>query len=885
MGTHRTGEFGLPLAADTDFVAISGVATTFAPRVRAGGGALRRLLVDRWMRVLVIGGLIWLVGYAVATALVRGEHTAMILSDVVYPVPVALAAGLMIWAAVRAPYGQRALWWLLAVSMVCWLGGELTWAVLELGLHRQPFPSVADVFYLATYAAAIPAVVLGFGAGLRARLWRAMLDASALATALGVSGWVLLIEPQLDYGPSLATVIGIVYPLLDVAVLMLIAGIAYAARRSVPMPVALVAAGFALAAVADTAYTYAAVTGVYGPGSWLDLGWQLEALLLAVAALRVVRGYAGSTSERAPRDHGLPLILAGTGVALAVVAIDLVNGTLSAPIAALGVFAVGSVVARLVIASREQQRLVAALEARSRMLSVQARALESTLTRHEHAERELEHTVSVLQATLESTADGILVVDNAGRIVGSNSKFRELWRIPDEVMAGGDDEAALAYVLEQLADPDAFVAKVKELYANPEAESFDTLEFRDGRLFERFSQPHMVAGESVGRVWSFRDVTERSRLEQELGHAQKMEAVGRLAGGIAHDFNNLLTAIIGYSDLLLGKQDEAGARKAAEEIKYASERAASLTSQLLSYSRKQILQPKVVDLNTVVQGMAGLLRPLLGARIELTIYTAAKPTLVRVDPGRIEQVVANLVINARDAMPTGGRIELETGLEADGHVLLRVRDSGQGMDETTLERAFEPFFTTKPLGEGTGLGLSTVLGIVEQSGGRVAVDSRPGVGTEFEIVLPAAPPQAQVAVASTPGDDPSVRAEGTILLVEDEGIVRELLGEVLAEAGYEVLAAASGEEALTVSESHQGPIELVLTDLVMPGLSGRELVERLGEARPEVIVVYMSGYTEDAIVRHGVREASATFLQKPFTLDDVLGTLAGLLAERLPNAA
>jgi signal transduction histidine kinase/CheY-like chemotaxis protein len=843
---------------------------------------MRRLLGDRWVGLTVLVGAAWLVAYAIATAVMRSETAALVLSDVIYIIPVAAATALTIWAARRAEGAQRLFWWLLAVATLSWLAGEVSWSVLELGLHREPFPSVADAFFLGAHAAALPAMLLGFGA--RSHTGRVLLDTSALAAALGVSGYILLIQPQLEYGPSLATAIGIAYPLLDVAVLMVLVGVVSAGRWSIPLPVVIVALAYAVTALCDAGYTYVSITGSYDPGSWLSLGWQLEAVLFCVAAVAAVRlPQSGERRERAPRDNGLLLGLAGTAAAVVVVALDLADGNVSIPVALLGAFVVVTVVLRLVATSREQLQLVAALEGRSRTLAVQARALEATLNQHEQAERELERSVSMLQATLESTADGILVVDREGRIVGFNRRFVELWRIPQDVVDAGHDEAALGYVLDQLADPEAFIAKVQDLYANPEAESFDTLAFKDSRVVERFSMPQRVAGESVGRVWSFRDVTDRSRLEHELRHAQKMEAVGRLAGGVAHDFNNLLTAILGHADLLLGRLDAVPARQGLEEIRKAAERAGGLTSQLLAFSRKQILQPKVVDLNDVVSGMGGLLGRLLGERIELAITPASVPARVVVDRGQIEQVVANLVINARDAMPSGGRIDVETEL-VEGEALLRVRDCGTGMDEQTLARAFEPFYTTKPAGSGTGLGLATVHGIVEQSGGRIALESHVGVGTTVEVVLPE---------ATAPGDDEApdeasaapVRGQGTVLLVEDETVVRELLRDVFADSAFDVLVAANAEEALALSGSHAGTIDVLLTDVVMPGMSGRELAERLGEQRAGIAVVFMSGYTEDAVVRHGVHESATTFLQKPFTLADVVGVVGALLSERAPQAA
>jgi two-component system, cell cycle sensor histidine kinase and response regulator CckA len=845
------------------------------------------LLADRWVRVAALVALLWFVGYAAATALVDSDRAALVLSDVVSMAPVVAAAGLSITAALRAPRTHRVFWGLLSVATTTWLAGGITWAILDLGLGREPFPSIADVFYLTTYVFAIAAVLFGLGAGLSKRSWRGILDASVLVAALGVTGYELLIEPQLAYGTSLSMFVGIAYPLCDVTFLMLLTGVGYAARRALTPAVKLVAVSYLVGALTDFVYTYLSVTQTSVGGSWIALGWQLAGLLVCVAAVSAVRDTGAEPQLRQMRpDRSLPLVLVGMAAAVTVVAVDLANGRISIPVALLGIFAIATVVVRLVLSVRHQKQLVTALQARSRTLSVQARALESTLTQHERAERERERSVSLLTATLEATADGILVVDRNGRIVGSNRKFRELWRISDELMETGDDSLVMQSVLDQIVDPEAFVAKVRELYDSPESQSFDTVEFHDGRLFERLSMPQRVGGESVGRVWSFRDVTDRSRLEHELRHAQKMEAVGRLAGGIAHDFNNLLTAIMGHADLLLARVEETPSRRAAVEIRRASERASTLTSQLLAFSRKQMLQPKIVDLNNVVEGMGGLLSPLLGETIELVTTPAPEPVAVAVDPGQIEQVVANLVINARDAMPQGGRIDVEAARADSGEVVLRVRDTGLGMDEATLQQAFEPFFTTKPMGAGTGLGLSTVLGIVEQSGGRVAVESSPGAGTTVELTLPAAAGEPEELGALRPAAPVrDSRTGGSLLLVEDEAVVRDLLHDVLVEAGHEVLVACDGLEALVVSQAHDGPIDVLLTDLVMPGMSGRELAERITELRPAIDVVYMSGYTEDAVVRHGVREDEANFLQKPFTLSDVVDKVDSLLAGAARHAA
>jgi PAS domain S-box-containing protein len=391
-----------------------------------------------------------------------------------------------------------------------------------------------------------------------------------------------------------------------------------------------------------------------------------------------------------------------------------------------------------------------------------------------------------------------------------------------------------------------------------------------------------------GRVAHFvgvlTDVSDQRRLEEQLRQAQKMEAVGRLAGGIAHDFNNLLTVINGFSSLLLqdlGPQDLR--RGALEGIGKAGERAAELTRQLLAFSRKQVLAPQVINLNTLVADMEQLLRRALDEGVALVTDFAADLWPVKVDRGQMGQVLLNLVVNARDAMPDGGTLTVRTanaevdadqartlpGLQPGPYATLAIRDTGAGMTEEVLAHLFEPFFTTKEQGKGTGLGLATAYGIVKQSGGAIYAQSEPGRGACFTIYLPQAKESLSVVLRRAAA--PAAPAGGeTVLLVEDEEDVRALAGEVLRRAGYHVLTARDGEEALRAAAAHPGPIHLLLTDVVLPGLGGGELARRLAEARPATAVLFMSGYADDLVVRQGVLRAEEAFLPKPFTADELL---------------
>ena len=788
------------------------------------------------------------------------------------------------------------------------------------------------------------------------------------------------------------------------------------------------------------------------------------------------------------------------------------------------------------------------------------------ITERQRTERDLRETLSLLNATFESTTDGILVVDLAGHIISFNRIFAELWRIPDSILESKDSAQTLAFVLEQVVDPAGFLNKIRELYARPDASSFDVLTFKDGRIYERFSQPQRIAGKSVGRVWTFRDVTDAKRaeqiqlatyriseaahaartlqelfgaihrsvgglmpaknfyialydaandhltfpyhvdeydsdfpskkpgkglteyvlrtgqpllvtpevhaelerrgeveligppsidwvgvplkigdrtigvlvaqtytpgvryrdtqkhvlqfvstqvamaierkrteeqlheserkyrllfetnpepmfvydfetlrilavngaavaryghtepefleltlhdicppeeqgrldeelarqpddgavragvrhwtkqgkrfdvdlvarplefagrrarlvlardvsaqrqLEEQLRQSQKMEAVGQLAGGIAHDFNNLLTAILGSTQLLLHNTPAGDARREdAEEIRHAGLRAAELTRQLLAFSRRQVLAPKVLDVNAVVANMDRMLRRLLGEDVELATSLDPAAGTVNADPGQLEQVLLNLAVNARDAMPGGGRLSIGTTrvmlheehverrhrMPAGDYACLAVADTGVGMDETTQAHLFEPFFTTKEVGKGTGLGLATVYGIVKQSGGYIWVYSEAGHGTTVKIYLPRVP---GVAEGPVPAAEPQQVRGGdeTVLLVEDAAPVRTLARRSLEACGYRVLEAADGPSALLLSTRHRAGIDILVTDVVMPGMSGRELAERLAPERPSMKVLYTSGYTDDAMVRQGVLSAGVAFLQKPFVPD------------------
>jgi len=450
--------------------------------------------------------------------------------------------------------------------------------------------------------------------------------------------------------------------------------------------------------------------------------------------------------------------------------------------------------------------------------------------------------------------------------------------------SSAEELLAVDMAREVYADPDQRAAVIQ---AYNESGRLGTVELRwkrkDGhQITVRLSGTPFKneRAETLGFEMIAEDISERRTLEDQLRQSQKMEAVGRLAGGIAHDFNNLLTVIKGYSELMLDDLDSADPlRHEVDEIKKAADRAASLTRQLLAFSRQQVLAPKVLDLNLVVHNMDKLLHRLLGEDVDL--ITVLEPGLGRVkaDPGQVEQVIMNLAVNARDAMPQGGKLTVETAnvdldesyvrdhaaVKPGCYVMIAVSDTGTGMPEKVKSRIFEPFFTTKEVGKGTGLGLSTVYGIIKQSGGYIWVYSEVGRGSTFKAYLPRVDAPAEIPLSRSA--QPARHGSETVLLVEDEDGVRSLVRQVLHKHGYNVLEARHGGEALLMCERHPGKIDMLLTDVVLQQMSGRELAERLLKVRPEMKVLYVSGYADDAIVHHGVLTAGMAFLQKPFTTE------------------
>jgi PAS domain S-box-containing protein len=520
------------------------------------------------------------------------------------------------------------------------------------------------------------------------------------------------------------------------------------------------------------------------------------------------------------------------------------------------------------------------------------RGMDRDIAERKQAEEALRLAEEKYRSIFENAVEGIFQTTPDEGYISANPALARIYgyESPREMIEAVMDISRQVYV-----DPDRRSEFKRTLEAHDAVTGFEAQVYRKDGSVIWVSESARAVRDRQGALLCYEgtveDITERKRLEQQLLQSQKMEAIGRLAGGVAHDFNNVLTAIMGYSELLLsGIGSEESRRRNTEQIKKAAERAASLTSQLLAFSRRQVLTMRVLDLNDVVVVLEPMLRRLIGEDIALVTVLDLELERTKADVGQIEQVLMNLVVNARDAMPRGGTLTIETtnvkldqaymdrhGLVPPGaYVKLTVSDTGCGMDAETQSHIFEPFFTTKEPGKGTGLGLSTVYGVIKQSGGYIWVYSEPGRGTTFKMYLPRVD-EAVKAIEPGVVSAESPRGTETVLLAEDDEGVRELAGGALERSGYSVLMACGGEEALLLSGRHAGAIHLLVTDVVMPGLGGRELAERLVPLRPDMKVLYMSGYTDDAVVRYGVLVEEAAYLQKPFTPDVLLQRVRQML--------
>jgi two-component system, cell cycle sensor histidine kinase and response regulator CckA len=501
----------------------------------------------------------------------------------------------------------------------------------------------------------------------------------------------------------------------------------------------------------------------------------------------------------------------------------------------------------------------------------------------------------LLRSAIEQSVETVVLTDAEGTIQYVNPSFERITGYGREEAIGQNPR-----MLKSGSQDDPFYEGMWRTLTDGEVWSGRIINRKkDGSLYTEEATISPVSnsrGETVNYVAVKRDITQEIVLQSQLQQAQKMEAIGRLAGGVAHDFNNLLCVIKGNAELVLGDMPEEDGRWGwMGEITRASERAAGLTRQLLTFSRKQTIEPKVIDLNILIESLQSMLARLIGEDIILRVLPQKGMGRVKVDPGQVEQIVLNLAVNARDAMPDGGELTIETlevapdaapdvaGGASDPEaipvpwILLAVTDTGCGMSAEIREKIFEPFFTTKGTGKGTGLGLATVFGIVEQNGGRIEVRSEPEEGASFQVYFPRVTGAVEVPVRS----DPTVSEGGeeTVLVVEDEDQVRTLTAKLLETRGYRVLSAASAADAIALAEGHEGPIDLLLTDVIMPHVNGRQLAEKLRGIRPRIKVLYTSGYPRNIIAQHGVLDEGVRFIAKPFSLRELSIRVRGALDE------
>jgi PAS domain S-box-containing protein len=531
--------------------------------------------------------------------------------------------------------------------------------------------------------------------------------------------------------------------------------------------------------------------------------------------------------------------------------------------------------------------------------------LRQEIAERKQAEEALKSSLSLLTASLESTADGILIVDRQGKIARWNRKFAEMWRIPKEVLSSRDDQEIINHILAQLADPEQFAAKVRELYEQPEQSSFDQIEFTDGRVFERYSQAQRIEDTIVGRVWSFRDVTERKRveeekrnLEQQVQRTQKLESLGVLAGGIAHDFNNLLMAVLGHAELALEEiSPMSPARGSLTEITTATRRAADLCRQMLAYAGKASFALERVGLRDLVEEMAHLLKTAISKKAILNLNLERGLPPIEADPSQIRQIAMNLIINASESIGDRSGVitvsvgatrcdeaylrktELREALTPGLYVHLEVTDTGGGMDAETRSRIFEPFFSTKFTGR--GLGLAAVLGIVRAHKGALKVYSEPGKGTTFKILFPALTDGEDATRFPEPSSLADWRGQGTILLVDDEESLIALGARMLEHLGFTVVTATDGLQAVDLFRKRGKEIDLVLMDLTMPHMDGAEAFGELRRLNPDVRVVLASGYSHEDVASRFAGKGLDGVLQKPYSLAKLREALAGLMPKRL----
>ena len=842
-----------------------------------------------YRRVLLAVGVLCFLGHAAVLSQGHGR----VLSNVLQFILGVAAFLAMLEASRRALRPVRLIWAYAAAAVGVYTVGQLIFSYYVVFGRGAVFsPRITDqlfFFWMVPLLAASAIDAMGWGHGVDATVLLDLTQLVVLALALHV--WVFGDSTRWSAHPQQMEFLKFKVRLLrDLVVLAWLFARASLSRvRSLRGVFARLGIFYLTYSVADAVYLYVEAAWQVRPGTWFDLLWSLPrlgAILLALSWKPVCEEAQDGISQRRPH---LLLRFAPIVVPLALLAFSF-RSFLSAPVfwasVTVGSFAMAS--ARLLI----------------------------TQVRQEHALAGLQHSSDLLNSIVEGTSEAVYLKDAEGKYMLINEAgARYLGRTPEEILGKTDREVLPADAIVPIMNTDREVMRKGEALTTEE-------ELTTGGVARTFLATKNPYRDSTGRVAGVLgisvDITERRLMEEQLRRAQRMESIGTFSGGIAHDFSNLLTVIKGYSQLMLADLGgQPGLRSNAEQIVKATERAASLTRQLLAFSRRQILHPRVVNLNDVIGNFQKMLHRLIGEDVEIVTHFASDLWAVKADPGQIEQVLMNLAANARDAMPTGGKLVLETAnvdlgkygpgqteiratglvaavaqhaekLIAEGkgcsgrYVMFAVSDTGTGMDAPTQSRIFEPFFTTKPVGKGTGLGLSTVYGIVKQSGGYIWVYSEPGAGTTFKIYLPRVDEPLEYVPESRPVTV-SRETHETILLVEDDAQLRELTEGVLKNAGYSVLSAGDAAEAESKLATHPAPPHLLLTDLVLPGTGGREIARRICEKYPDMRVLYISGYAAEATEHHGELDATINLLQKPFTPDGLIDRVKETLASGDPE--
>ena len=753
-------------------------------------------------------------------------------------------------------------WWLLAAGQLFFTLGDMASMPVTQPLSVGPFPSSADLFYLIGY----PLVTLGFARLVLRRNtgpgFGVFLDGAILTIALGLVAWVAFADPLFTRASlsELGRAVAIVYLVADVALIGVVACLVLDSDAGTP--------ALRLFAVSVVALLIADGLAASGPG-WLQsqvsqAAYFVQYAFWAAAALHP--SIAASARPAEHKDHRitprrLAALMLAALVAPAVLVVQGIEGRIDFAAISLGSVAIVA----LVIATMAD------------LIGEQSAAMQKRLT----LEAALRETSETLRAILDSSPLPILVVDRQRRVLFLSRAAEQLFGYTAEDIQGkrlpilSADESNRTVVPRVLAGESIAIQEL-------------SCQTKDGHVLKvraHFAPIRDDSGKVRGAISLMEDTSEVELLEAQLFEARKLESVGRLAGGIAHDFNNILTAVIGYADLSLDEPVGTDISEFVVGIRDAAERAAGLTQQLLAFSRRQMLQPQVLDLNEVVGGLESMLRRLIGEQIELKIAPDPAAGCLRADRTQLEQVLLNLALNSRDAMPSGGRLVIGTGHEKyksgnrsrpreigpGEYAVISVTDTGLGMDAQTRDHIFEPFFTTKSQGRGTGLGLATTYGIIKQSNGSVLVDSTPGRGTTFRLFFPSVERELAVSPAAP---RPVGRRTGRILLVEDEPVLREIAQRVLVRAGFEVTAAADPGEAIIAAETDPEPYDLLLTDVVMPGMRGPELARRLRNSRPDLRVLLASGYAQEIVDsdRH-----EDPLLAKPFSPETLLAAVDAVM--------